>query len=108
MDEEIKKQALTYLEGQHLQGEYQPLREATTHYIGEIPISRIGLKHCPVCESVSCGVCGQCHENDRRFLFVGMPCPMAVPNGEDTLCVAWSWAYQFIRDAERVLTKKSG
>jgi hypothetical protein len=49
-------------------------------------------------------VCGRCHELDHEFLFIGPHCPMAVETSGLTPCVAWSWAYLFLRKAEKALS----
>jgi hypothetical protein len=49
-------------------------------------------------------VCGQCHELDHEFLFIGMHCPAAVATRGQSSCVAWSWAYLFLRRAEKALS----
>jgi hypothetical protein len=67
-------------------------------------MSRIGMKYCPACESALCGICGQCHELDHEFLFIGPHCPMAVETSGLSPCVAWSWAYLFLRRAEKALS----
>lgn len=68
-------------------------------YIDEIPSSPVGMKYCPACESLSCGVCGDCHNFDA------MPrqplCPLDNENeGRD--CVEWWQALKSIITAKRM------
>jgi hypothetical protein len=98
----VRAKALDFLEGQHIQDEH--FSNLIRLYMQEIPVSRIGLKHCPACESASCGVCGKCHELDHEFLFIGPHCPLRVETSGRSPCVAWSWAYIFLRRAEKALS----
>ncbi len=101
MDEdEVRDKAVAFLDGQHLQDE--AFSATIRRYITEIPVSPVGLKYCPSCESASCGICGACHELDHEFLFLGPHCPLAVPSFGKTLCVAWSWAFIFLQKAKKV------
>jgi hypothetical protein len=70
-------------------------------YLETIPLELRGMPYCRVCESVLCGVCGRCHEDTKRFVFIGPTCPVAVPNTEQPGCLAWTYAYQFLSAARR-------
>jgi hypothetical protein len=104
MDEDqLREMALAFLngQGQYIKDESKSFYAAIKTYLFERPVSSIGLKHCPACESAICGICGKCHELDHEFLFVGRSCPIAVETSGTTPCVAWSWAYIFLRKAEK-------
>lgn len=105
-EQALREKALEFLNGQRPAD--RAFYDAITRYIAEIPVSRVGMKYCPACESAVCGICGTCHELDHQFLFIGPACPAAVSNYDDSnrnTCVAWSWAYDFHRRAERVLNR---
>jgi hypothetical protein len=103
MDENtLRAKALEFLDGQHIQD--QQFYDAIRDYMAEIPVSRVGLPYCKTCESALCGICGQCHELDHEILFVGLHCPVAVETHGMSPCVAWSWAYIFLRRAEKALS----
>jgi hypothetical protein len=69
--------------------------------LSTIPLELQGMPYCRVCESVLCGVCGRCHEDTKRFVFIGPHCPVAVSNTEQPGCLAWTYAYQFLSAARR-------
>jgi hypothetical protein len=98
-EDEIRAKAHELLDEQYVQN-----HAAIRRYLMEIPVNRIGMKYCPVCESVACGVCGKCHELDHEFLFIELDCPLAVETRGMSACVAWSWAYIFLRRAEKALS----
>jgi hypothetical protein len=103
MDEnKLRAKALEFLDGQHVQD--QQFEARIKNHLQEIPVSRVGLQYCPACESALCGVCGKCHELDHEILFVGPHCPLAVETSGMSPCVAWSWAYIFLRRAEKALS----
>lgn len=101
-ESDIREKALLFLDGQHVQNE--PFYIAIKGYLQEIPVRRVGMPYCRTCESALCGICGKCHELDREFLFIGIPCTVAVHTRGMSLCVAWSWAYLFLRKAEKALS----
>jgi hypothetical protein len=74
-------------------------RDRVASHIDSIPLDPAKLKHCPACESVLCGLCGKCHEFDRKSFHVGPTCPISQHMHQDDLCVAWSYAYIFLQDA---------
>lgn len=95
----LRERATEFLDGQHITD--KAFYHAIASYLGQIPVDRVGMKCCPACESASCGICGQCHALDKEFVFIGPFCPNEVETHGTTPCVAWSWAYIFIRKAEK-------
>lgn len=77
-------------------------RDKVAASIESIPVDFAGMKHCPACEGVSCGVCGKCHDLDRRDWHKNPACPEAHHMlDSDTECVAWSYAYLFLKQAQK-------
>jgi len=76
-------------------------RDKVANYIDSIPLDPARLKHCPACESVLCGLCGECHEFDRKSFRVGPTCPIGHLMHQEDLCVTWAYAYIFLQDAKR-------
>ena len=99
-----RDRAHLYLLGQHITD--QTFYRAIKTHVAEIPLDPRKMQSCPACESVLCGICGACHELDRRFLFVGPTCPVAQETDGTTPCVAWSWAYLFLKDANEAVAKE--
>jgi len=100
----VRAKATEFLNGQNITD--KAFYACISKYMAEIPISQTGMKYCPVCEGAACGVCGGCHQLDKEFLFIGPQCPVEIETSGMTPCVAWSWAYIFIRDADKALNKK--
>jgi hypothetical protein len=72
---------------------------ATIHaYIDEMPLTEVGMPYCPACESVLCGVCGDCHSFD---LFDRPECPMDNDTTGST-CVAWYQALKAVVTVQRM------
>lgn len=72
-------------------------------YIDTIPLSPVGMKYCPACESLSCGFCGDCHNFDA---LPGQPlCPLDQDN-EGRECVAWWQALKSIITAKRMIEEE--
>src|SRR5215471_18849753 len=76
IDDEIRSKAVEFLDGQHVDD--KAFYDAVHTNILAMPTDRTGLKYCPACESAACGVCGQCHQLDKKILFVGANCPQEV------------------------------
>jgi hypothetical protein len=76
-------------------------RDKVASYIESIPDGFVGMKHCPACEGVLCGICGKCHELDRRSFRSDPACPNArhMLDTDDTDCLAWSYAYLYLKEA---------
>ena len=67
-------------------------------FIDELPLSQVGMAYCPACESVLCGVCGDCHSWDLQ---ISDP---ECPNDHDTTgrdCVFWWQALKAIVTVQR-------
>lgn len=87
-------------------------RDKVALYIDSIPLNPVELKHCPGCEGVLCEVCGKCHDLDRKLdkrhpngEFVSLPCPAMQHMHQNDGCVAWTYAYVFLRDADKQAVK---
>lgn len=76
-------------------------RDRVASYIDSIPLDPTKLKSCPACEGVLCGLCGKCHELDRKDWHTSPACPIAQHIHQDDLCVAWAYAYIFLGDASK-------
>lgn len=100
-EKQIRKKAKEFLDGQHITD--QPFYNAIASYMAQIPVNRTGMKYCPACESAACGVCGQCHVLDKELVFLGPECPLEVETRGTSSCVAWSWGYLFLRQAEKAI-----
>lgn len=99
-DLKIRDQARLYLLDQRITD--HAFHHAISRYIAEIPLDRQPLESCFACASALCDICGGCHELDRRFLFVPPKCQPA----KQTRCIAWSWAYWFLKSAKEVVAKE--
>lgn len=72
---------------------------ATIHaYIDDMPLTLVGMPYCEACESVLCGVCGDCHSFD---LFDRPECPMDNDTTGRT-CVAWYQAHKAVYTVQRM------
>src|SRR5438876_8193082 len=102
----LRNQAQAFLHSQQLTD--HTLFADITRYIAEIPLDPRQGKHCFVCASPSCGVCGDCHKLAEQFLSLDQKHVISEnritvqPRGT-MRCVAWSWALLFLRDAESAL-----
>ncbi len=67
-------------------------------YIDEMPLTLVGMPYCKACESVLCGVCGDCHSFD---LFDRPECPMDNDTTGRT-CVAWYQALKAVVTVQRM------
>ncbi len=76
-------------------------RDTVAGYIESIPLDRTMLQSCPACEGVLCGLCGKCHELDRKDWHTSVACPAARHIYQNDRCVAWSYAYIFLKNVER-------
>ena len=78
-------------------------RDKVADSIESIPDGFVGMKHCPACEGVLCGICGKCHELDRRDWRRDPACPQAhyMRDTDETDCLAWTYAYHFLKDAQK-------
>jgi uncharacterized protein with PIN domain len=52
-------------------------RDKVAEFIDSIPLDPSKLKHCQACEGVLCGLCGRCHEMDRKHWHHSVACPSA-------------------------------
>lgn len=94
---------------------HDPLfRDKIAGYIDSIPLDPAKLKHCQACEGVLCGLCGKCHDLDRKLdkrrpdgEFVSLPCPAMQHMQMGDGCVTWVYAYVFLRDADKQAEKES-
>jgi hypothetical protein len=50
----------------------EPMATMIHAYIDDMPLTEVGMPYCKACESVLCGVCGDCHSFD---LFDRPECP---------------------------------
>jgi hypothetical protein len=105
-EQEVRNQAHLFLLNQQLTD--QAFFADIKRYIAEIPLDPRLLRHCFICASPSCGVCGDCHNLVEQVLSFDQKHVirenriMVQPRGT-LCCVAWSWAYLFLCDAERAL-----
>ena len=76
-------------------------------YIMSIPLEPAGVQRCPACEGRLCGVCGQCHDIDRRDYLHQPACPLekSTPKG-DSPCNAWYEAYFYLRLAGEAILRE--
>lgn len=102
-EQEVRNQAQSFLLDQQLTD--QAFFADIKRYIAEIPLDPRTLRHCFVCASASCGVCGDCHKLAEQLLSLHHESSITGniinvrPRGT-IHCVAWSWAYLFLCDAQ--------
>ena len=82
-------------------------RDKVAGLIDSIPLNPAMLKHCPACEGVLCGLCGQCHELDRQDWHNGRDCPAVQYLSDEGDCVVWASAYIFLKDADKSARSKT-
>jgi hypothetical protein len=77
----------------------EPMASMIQGYIDETPLTLVGAPYCGACESVLCGVCGDCHSFD---LEPNRPeCPMD-NNTTGRTCVAWWQALKSVITVQRI------
>jgi hypothetical protein len=76
-------------------------RDKVASYIDSIPLDPTKLKSCPACEGVLCGLCGKCHDLERKDWHHDPECPAAHHMHQGDLCSAWVFAYHFLKDASK-------
>jgi bacterioferritin-associated ferredoxin len=109
-DQEIRNQAQSFLNSQQLTD--QAFFADIKRYIAEIPLDPRLLRHCFICASASCGVCGDCHKLAEQVLSLDRKHMIrenritVQPRGT-IRCVAWIWAYLFLCDAEYALNAQN-
>ncbi len=67
--------------------------------IDEMPLPWVGRPYCPACESVLCGVCGECHSHDLHIN------DSDCPNDHDTMgrdCFVWWQALKSVITAQQM------
>jgi hypothetical protein len=105
-DEETRNRAKQWAkEAPHFD---EPIASMINGAIDTMPLTLVGMSFCKVCESVLCGVCGDCHSWDLRVS--DPPCL----NDHDTIgqnCVAWWQALESIMTVQmeyecRAMTNK--
>lgn len=89
-------------------------RDRVASHIDDTPLDPAKLKHCPACEGVVCEVCGKCHDLDRKLdqrkpsgEFVSLACPAIHHMHQNDICVAWVYAYMFLRDEDKKARSKA-
>ena len=76
----------------------EPMATMIHAYIDEMPLTLAGIPYCKACESVLCGVCGDCHSFD---LFDRPECPMDQDTTGRT-CVSWYQALKAVVTVQRM------
>lgn len=76
----------------------EPMATMIHAYIDDMLLDLIGMPYCKACESVLCGVCGDCHSFD---LFDRPECPMDHDTTGRT-CVAWYQALKVVMTMQRM------
>lgn len=77
----------------------EPMATMIHAYIDEMPLTLAGIPYCKACESVLCGVCGECHSWDLT------PSQPECPMDHDTTgrsCVAWWQAHKSVITVQRM------
>ncbi len=91
----IQQRAIMRLE----QADLDPaLRDVVIALVPTIPLTREGIPRCRACDSVLCGVCGDCHSLD---LVLG---DSLCPNDQSTSgvpCALWFEAYLAVQSVMR-------
>ncbi len=77
-------------------------RDKVASFIDSIPLDPTKLKSCSACEGVVCGLCGKCHDLDRKDWHSQDPrCPLLHLMHQGDQCRAWVFAYHFLKDARK-------
>jgi hypothetical protein len=99
---DIREQAKQYAR-QSLHFEDRQMNTWIEQAIDTMPLTLVGMPYCRACESVLCGVCGDCHSFDLK---ISDP---ECPNDNDTAgspCIAWWQGLKAVITAQRQSEQK--